>query len=106
LAKAERAKLVAGIDDPDKETFDEYEDVIPEDVEGNQIVNKNNDKISIAVSNIPTAMDEEVETTEEFDVPVTIQHKSAGVPREIRNLQAFSILIQEHIGRIFKEKQI
>jgi hypothetical protein len=38
---------------------------------------------------IPTAMDEEVESTEEYDVPLAIQHKFAGVPREIRNLQAF-----------------
>jgi hypothetical protein len=88
LTKSEIAKLIAGIDDPDKETYDEDEDIIPEDAEGNQIVHQYNAEISIAVSTTPTAMDKEIETTEEYDVPVAIQHKFAGVPREIRNLQA------------------
>jgi hypothetical protein len=84
IDKSEIAKQMAGIMDPSKEVFDEDEDDIPEDDEGNQIVpevaddyeGENQDQI-------------EDENDADVNLPEQVEHHLAGIQREIRNLQTF-----------------
>jgi TFIIF-interacting CTD phosphatase-like protein len=89
ISKSDIAKQVAGIMDPINEMYDEDEDVIPEDEEGNQInpdddyvfpENENNDIDFFGL---------EDNNHNENEVPDVVQQRFAGIPREIQNLQTF-----------------